>query len=163
VAVSEGIHRAGEEPLAAVLDKDAPVDPFGHKLLIGSALADHLVRLVTDALPDGTRIRSDTFGYLQRCFPGVVSPTDAAEAREVGRTAVRLAFQGVPEGSVVIVREPGRPYRARYDVTDLANVARVTKSLDRIFVNQAGNNVLDSFRDYVAPLAGDLPTVEYLA
>ena len=38
------------------------------------------------------RVRSDTFGYLQRSFPGLaVSATDAQEARMVGRVAVEYS------------------------------------------------------------------------
>ncbi len=161
VAVSEGIHRAGEEPLAAVLDRNAPVDSHGNKLLTGGALGDHLARLIKEKLPKA-RVRSDTFGYLQRCFPGVVSQSDAAEARKAGQTAARLALEGRPGGSIAIIRTSDEPYAVRYELTELANVARKTRHLDRSFVNEAGNNVLDSFRDYVAPLAGELPRVELL-
>jgi 6-phosphofructokinase 1 len=157
VAVSEGIHRRDEEPLAAVLDKNAPVDSHGNKLLSGGALGDYLARLVKAALPPKSRVRSDTFGYLQRCFPGVVSPTDAVEARKVAQTAVKLALKGEPCGSVAIIRVSDRPYRVKFELTALANVARQTKHLDPKFIAPEGNNILDDFKPYAAPLAGDLP------
>ncbi len=41
-------------------------------------------------------------------------------------------------------------------------MARKTKHLDRGYINDAGNGVLDNFRDYAAPLAGELPRVGLL-
>lgn len=38
------------------------------------------------------RVRSDTFGYLQRSFIGGVSDVDQREAREVGEKAVQFAM-----------------------------------------------------------------------
>ena len=161
VAVSEGIRRPGEGPLAAQLDKNAPVDSHGNKLLAGGALGDYLARLVKAAMPKG-RVRSDTFGYLQRCFPGVVSKTDATEARKVAATAVKLALAGEPAGSVAIVRVSDKPYRVRYELTGLSNVARHTKHLDPAYITHGGNNIADSFKAYVAPLAGLPPQVALL-
>ena len=162
VAVSEGIHRAEEGPMAAILDKNAPVDSHGNKLLTGGALGAHLAQLVKNVLGPKARVRSDTFGYLQRCFPGVVSPVDAAEAREVGRTAARHAFADNLDGSVVIKRLGNDPYQVAYELTELSNVARQTKHLDPSFISDDANNIHDSFIEYVAPLAGELPPVRLL-
>ena len=92
----------------------------------------------------------------------MVSQTDAAEARAVGQVAVQLALRGVPSGSVVIKRVSDRPYHATFGHTKLANVARKTKPLDKKYINNAGNNILDSYLDYVAPLAGDIPESAFL-
>ena len=54
-------------------------------------------------------MRADTFGYLQRSFPGVVAENDAKEAFAVGREAVKLATSKDIDGSVAIRRW----YRAR--------------------------------------------------
>ncbi|MCG3179069.1 MAG: Pyrophosphate--fructose 6-phosphate 1-phosphotransferase [Phycisphaerae bacterium] len=161
VAVSEGIHRKGEQPLAAMLDANAPVDSHGNKLLTGGALGAHLVNLVKAAAPKA-RVRADTFGYLQRCFPGVVSETDAREARQVGRLAARAALAGKPSGSVAIRRVSDKPYRVAYELVDLSKVARDTRHLPPKFINRAANDINDSFLAYVAPLAGKLPTVGLL-
>lgn len=161
IAASEGIHRKGEKPLAGELAKHAPVDAHGNKLLVGAALGTHLQQLIVDRMPKA-RVRSDTFGYLQRCFPGVVSEVDAREAREVGRTAARLAFAEDHDGSVAIIRDSDDPYQVHYEVTALANVARDTKHLDTKYVNAEGNNIDESFKTYVAPLAGHLPKVGFL-
>ena len=104
------------------------------------------------------RDRADTFGYLQRSFAGYASEVDAAEAREVGRTAARVAVAGeVPHGSVVITREgEGRDYRAGFEVTELANVARETRDMDDHYL-EGTNGVAPAFLDYVRPLVGAMP------
>ena len=154
VAVSEGIHRADGEPIG----KTKEVDSHGNAQLSGSgALGDRLADLVKSRLGKGLRVRADTFGYLQRSFAGYVSEVDAAEAREVGRTAVRVAVAGkTPHGSIVIRREPGATYRAAFDVTELSNVAKNTRDLDERFL-RGDNDIDDSFLDYVRPLVGKLP------
>ena len=90
VAISEGVHGPGGSPIIDL----GEVDSHGNRQLSGSgalgdALADAVKAHMAKAFPDQKhRIRADTFGYLQRCFPGVVSEVDAAEAREAGRVAV---------------------------------------------------------------------------
>jgi 6-phosphofructokinase 1 len=102
-------------------------------------------------------VRADTFGYLQRSFPGVVSPVDAAEARQVGRKAVEVATAGQhPHGSIAILRERGAPYRARFERTELANVATETRPMEPELL-KGDNDVTPAFLDYVRPLVGELP------
>jgi len=46
---------------------------------------------VKEAFPgQKVRVRADTFGYLQRSFPTIISTVDAKEAREVGEVAVTM-------------------------------------------------------------------------
>jgi len=155
IAVSEGIHDAEGTPIGATKE----VDSHGNVQLSGSgALGDKLAALVKQELGSKLRVRADTFGYLQRSFAGYASEVDAAEAREVGRTAVRIATEGdAPHGSIVIVRQgEGAGYSARFERTELANVAKVTRDLDAGFLS-GPNDVDPSFLDYVRPLVGALP------
>ncbi len=73
------------------------------------------------------RVRSDTFGYLQRSFLGCVSEVDAHEAREVGERAVQIAAWHSVDGSITIERMGD--YSVRYNVSPLAEVAKETKSM----------------------------------
>ena len=58
-------------------------------------------------LGEKLRVRADTFGYLQRSFPTIVSEVDAKEARLVGRIALETAVAGAaPSGSVALRRAP---------------------------------------------------------
>ncbi len=163
IAASEGIVRPDgttwTEAMADTLDRDS----HGNVQLSGTgALGDFLADLIKRKVqsPGGKklRVRADTFGYLQRSFPGFVSTVDAQEARRVGRMAVKYSSQGETEGSVAMKRHPGNAYSIDTFLTPLATVAKETKHLDPSFIAD-GNNVTDAFIQYVKPLVGDLPKV----
>ena len=95
IAASEGISQPGGKTWAEAMSTNMEKDSHGNLQLSGTgALGDYLAGLITRKLqPAGgkkLRVRADTFGYLQRSFPGFVSETDAAEARMVGRKAVEV-------------------------------------------------------------------------
>ena len=161
VAVSEGVHGADGKSLL----QSGEVDSHGNVQLSGSgALGDLLAATVKERLGSKLRVRADTFGYLQRSFLGVVSEVDAAEAREVGRTAVRVATAGdVPHGSIVIERlGEGADYRAGYGHTELRNVAKDTRDLPEEYLD-GDHDVSAAFLDYVRPLVGDMPRAARLS
>ncbi|HAT11324.1 MAG TPA: 6-phosphofructokinase [Planctomycetes bacterium] len=161
IAVSEGIHGPGG---AEIIDSKE-VDSHGNKQLSGSGalgdfLADTLKAHLAKVMPDKKhRVRADTFGYLQRCFPGVVSESDAREARMAGAAAVVAATSGVKSGSIAFRRHDA-PYRIETFVTPLATVAKETKPMARDLLNAAGNDI-DSAKllPYLTPLVGPLPPV----
>lgn len=154
VAVSEGVHGADGKLVVEGKEKDS----HGNVQLSGSgALGDFLAEAIKKNLGEKLRVRADTFGYLQRSFPGVVSPVDAKEARAVGRTAVRLALKGeYHHGSVAIVRAPGSDYAIQFEHTDLKNVAKETRPMEPALL-AGDNDIAPAFLDYVRPLVGDLP------
>ncbi len=162
VAVSEGICDGDGETWAKKLAAQAEVDAHGNIQLSGTgALADYLAAKVKNNLKVG-RVRADTFGYLQRSFPGIQSPVDVEEARRCGRQAVKYAMEA-DNGSVAIRRTgKGRDYAAELFRTELKNVAEHTKSMPDDFINEAGNDVTQAFIEYAMPLVGDLPKTEYL-
>jgi 6-phosphofructokinase len=107
------------------------------------------------------RVRADTFGYLQRSFPGVVSSVDAREAREVGEKAAHYAGVRQMSGSVAIIRTGD--YAVSYELANLADIAAKTRHLPDEFINAEGNQVTGAFRDYLRPLLGDnMPHLERL-
>lgn len=154
VAVSEGVHGPGGELLFDSNERDS----HGNVQLSGSgALGDFLAGAIKERLGRDLRVRADTFGYLQRSFAGLVSEVDAAEAREVGRTAVRVATSGEhPHGTVVMRRVSNEPYSIAYEVAPLAEVAKHTRDLDDGFL-AGDNDVSEAFLDYARPLVGELP------
>ena len=166
VAVSEGIHGPDRAPIV----DSAEVDSHGNRQLSGSgALGDVLAGAVKRHLStimsrSSHRVRADTFGYVQRCFPGVISPVDAAEARQVGRDAVAAAWAGdVSSGSIALRRVPGPVYRATTFVTPLETVARITKTFPVDWIEPAANDVVVSRLDpYLRPLLGELPAIGHL-
>ena len=169
VAVSEGIidaANAHHKTFTEVIMEEANEierDTHGNVQLSGSgALGDWLVNYLKSELGSKLRVRADTLGYLQRSFPGVISPTDAQEARECGRRAVQYATQADQDGSVSMLRTAeGGQYGIEYVCTQLKEVAKETKCLPDAFINAAGNHVTPAFLDYARPLAGELPRVGY--
>jgi ATP-dependent phosphofructokinase / diphosphate-dependent phosphofructokinase len=162
IAVSEGIHDHEGTPIMTKLAATVEKDAHGNVQLSGTgALGDHLSTVLKDHLGKDTRIRADTFGYLQRCFAGCVSHTDAHEARLAGRKAAELALAGEHDGSIAIQRVSNNPYEVEYKRIELSDVAAKTQTLDPKYIVH-GNNIDPSFRDYLGPLVGDLPAVDSL-
>ncbi len=157
VAVSEGIADKKGTPIASLFIKET--DSHGNVQLSGSgALGDLLAGEIRDKLGIA-RVRADTFGYLQRSFPGIVAPNDAKEAREVGRQAVKASVAKQASGSIAIVRRPGKKYMVTYKRVPLKNVAKETQHMPAKFINKAGNDVTQAFINYAAPIVGKLPKV----
>ena len=163
IAASEGISqpdgKTWAEHMASNLEKDA----HGNVQLSGTgALGDYMASLCTKKLqaPGGKklRVRADTFGYLQRSFPGFVSKVDATEARMVGKMAVKYSAKADTDGSVAMRRLPGDVYCVETFLTPLSTVARETKHMAPEYI-EGGNNITQAFIDYVKPLAGELPEV----
>jgi len=166
VAVSEGIGDKDGQAIAAKLAMEqghhVERDSHGNVQLSGTgALGDFLGVAIKKKLGI-KRVRSDTFGYLQRSFAGLQSPVDAAEARRCGQEAVKLAMQS-NSGSVAMKRTGnGAKYGVEYFRTDLSNVAEKTKSLASEYINADGNGITQAFVDYAMPLTGGLPKTAYL-
>jgi 6-phosphofructokinase len=168
IAVSEGIRDAeGQEIGPKLMRGPGDVDAHGNVQLSGSgALGDGLADLVKTGLtPKGgkaPRVRADTFGYIQRCWPHT-SPVDAQEARAVGRHAAELAAKGDASASVILIRTGNAPeaYRSECARADLAAVARRTRHVPPEFISGL-NDVSAAFHAYCRPLVGELPKLERL-
>jgi 6-phosphofructokinase 1 len=163
IAVSEGVVRPDGVTWTEAMSQNLDRDSHGNVQLagigaLGDSLSDLIKRKVHPAGGKKLRVRADTFGYLQRSFPGFVSTVDAQEARRVGRMAVKYSSQGETEGSVAMKRHPGNAYSIDTFLTPLATVAKETKHLDPSFIAD-GNNVTGAFIQYLKPLVGELPKV----
>ncbi len=156
VAVSEGISDADGVPIVAKFTQET--DPHGNVQLSGTgALGDLLAKALKERAGI-KRVRADTFGYLQRSFPGIASATDALEARLVGMAAVQAAVEeDVASGSITIKRRATKKYRVDFVVVPLRKVAKETRHMPDSFINKAGNNVTNAFIEYARPLVGALP------
>lgn len=152
IAVSEGIIDENGQPIITKLVDNIEQDAHGNIQLSGTgALGDLLSKLLKDNLKI-KRVRSDTFGYLQRSFMGCVSDVDQHEAREVGEKAAQYAIWHNIDGSITIHRTGY--YSVDYKLTPLALVAGKTKTMPDEFINKSGNNVTNDFKFYVRPLLG---------
>ena len=157
IAVSEGITDKEGNPISTSGERDS----HGNIQLSGSgALGDTLAALVKEAFPgQKVRVRADTFGYLQRSFPTIISAVDAKEAREVGGYAVNHAATTGAPGSVSIRRLSSKPYASECFITPLSSVAKEATHMKDEYINAAGNDVTAAWMEYIAPLVGDLPVI----
>jgi 6-phosphofructokinase 1 len=163
IAVSEGIANAEGESISAMMSGAGEKDAHGNVQLSGSgALGDWLANLVKIELtPQGgkpPRVRADTFGYLQRCYPDA-SDIDQAEARAAGAKAAEVAMSGDKDGSVAIERVSSEPYKSRLKLLKLSDVAARTRHMPDGFISASGTDVTDAFIEYARPLVGALPVV----
>ena len=162
VAVSEGIRDAQGE-LFAKKFAGGERDSHGNLQLSGTgALGDFLAKhLKSEA--GVSRVRADTFGYLQRSFPGIASKTDQKEARAAGAAAVKAALKGkLTKGTIAIVRKPGAKYAVTFEAQPVANAAKYTRSVPDAFIAPNGHDVTKAFLAYARPIVGTLPHSELL-
>lgn len=163
IAVSEGITLPDGKTWFEKLAESQERDSHGNLQLSGSgALGDYLMELIrTKLTPPGgkaPRVRADTFGYIQRSFPGCVSEVDAREARRVGEMAVSYSLEPGASGSVAMRRKPGRAYEVEFFLTPLQSVAKETRHMLPEYIENS-NNITQSFIDYARPLVGKMPIV----
>jgi len=169
VAISEGIRdEDGVLWMQKIREQQGDAgetDNFGHIQLSGTgSLADFLSDAVKEKLGKKIgRVRADTYGYLQRAFPNIYSDVDAWEARLVGQMGVSYSVDADRGGSVALLRLPSTTYTAGTELVPLEAVAPPNppkfKTLDKKYLTPEGNNIDDSFREYVRPLVGELPKV----
>lgn len=153
IAVSEGISDPQGTAMITKLLGTEERDSHGNLQLSGTgALGDLLSNEIRKGLGI-KRVRSDTFGYLQRSFMGIQSDRDAHEAREVGEKAVQYAMWDHVDGSVVI-RRPVLDYSVDYALVPIEKVAGKTRHMPDNFINAEGNGVTEAFRHYCRPLLG---------
>jgi 6-phosphofructokinase 1 len=151
-AVSEGVRDESGTPIVTRFSKEIERDAHGNIQLSSSgALATLLCDQIKDKL-NIDRVRSDTFGYLQRSFVGCVSDVDQREAREVGEKAVQFAMWRDADGSVAIERTGY--YSVDYKLIPLEAVAGKTRTMPDEFISASGTDVTDAFRLYLRPLLG---------
>ena len=162
IAVSEGIVDETGMPIVTKYMENIERDDHGNISMSGnSALGDVLARLIKDKLKI-KRVRADTFGYIQRCFLGCASEVDQQEAREVGEKAVHFAVAENRSGSICIKRVGD--YLVDYELIDFCCVAALTKKMPDEFINEEGNNITPTFKNYLRPLLGkNISEITYLS
>ena len=151
ISVSEGC----TNPKIKAILKGGQVDEHGNVQLSGTTkLSDYLAALVTESLGHSVRVRADTYGYFKRSLPLGISEVDFQEARAIGRFAVQQAVSGDRDGSIII-KATRNPYKASFDVADLADVAAGTRPMPREYVKD--HVITSAFVKYAMPLVGELP------
>ncbi len=163
-AISEGIRGADGVPMGAKL-ADGEKDSHGNVQMSGTgALGDALAKILK-AKAGIKRVRADTFGYLQRSFPGIASKVDQEEAKFAGFAAVIFALgqeDEVKTGTIGIQRKKGRKYGVNYVWMPITNAAKYTRSVPKEYIAKNGHDVTPAFVDYARPIVGELPVCEIL-
>ena len=162
VAVSEGIRDAEGQSIGARF-AGGEKDSHGNVQMSGTgALGDYLAKTLK-ATGKVKRVRADTFGYLQRSFPGIASKVDQKEARLAGRAAVKAALKGdLTKGTIAILRAKGKDYRVAFAPRPIQEAAKYTRSMPPNYIAKNGHDVTKAFLDYVRPIVGPLPVCEIL-
>ena len=164
IAVSEGIRGKDGVPIGAKLGSGEK-DSHGNVQMSGTgALGDALAKLLK-AKAGVKRVRADTFGYLQRSFPGVASKVDQREGFLAGQAAVKAALKGtLSKGTIGIVRKSEKGKVKKYEVAFLprpiTDAAKYTRSVPKEYIAKNGHDVTPAFLAYAKPIVGELPACE---
>ncbi|MCA9294469.1 MAG: 6-phosphofructokinase [Phycisphaerales bacterium] len=159
IALSEGVQDKDGNAIGATLIK-GETDAHGNVQLSGSGalgdqMAEVLKKRLTPAGGKAPRVRADTLGYPQRCYPDA-SPIDQSEARAAGRFAAELAKKGERDGSIAIVRKSDAPYASDTVRVELTDVAAKTRHMPDDFLD-GDFNVSKKFINWLTPLVGNMP------
>lgn len=89
---------------------------------------------------------------LNRASSFFPSLTDIEEAKASAAYALEAALRGETARMVCIKRKVGLPYQVDYETRDIKEIANQVVYLPRTYINKEGDNILDAFIDYCAPL-----------
>ena len=159
-AISEGIRGKDGIPMGAKLGS-GETDSHGNVQMSGTGALGDALATVLKTKAEIKRVRADTFGYLQRSFPGIASKVDQAEGRAAGAAAVKAALKGkLTKGTIAIVRKPGKKYKVALEPVAIQNAAKYTRSVPKEYIAKNGHDVTPAFLAYAAPIVGELPKCE---
>ena len=159
-ATSEGIRGKDGIPIGAKLGS-GETDSHGNVQMSGTGALGDALATVLKTKAEIKRVRADTFGYLQRSFPGIASKVDQAEGRAAGAAAVKAALKGkLTKGTIAIVRKPGKKYKVAFEPVAIQNAAKYTRSVPKEYIAKNGHDVTPAFLAYAAPIVGELPKCE---
>ena len=159
-AVSEGIRGKDGIPMGAKLGS-GETDSHGNVQMSGTGALGDALATVLKTKAAIKRVRADTFGYLQRSFPGIASKADQAEGRAAGAVAVKAALEGkLTKGTIAIVRKPGKAYKVAFEPVAIQNAAKYTRSVPKEYIAKNGHDVTEAFLAYARPIVGELPKCE---
>ncbi len=146
VAVSEGIRFADGTYVGASAQSGAK-DAFGHQYLAGTAKV--LEMAVKSEI--GCKVRSVELNLPQRCAAHIASATDIAESVTIGKTAVRLAVEGVSGHMITVERAEGE-YAVTVSSSPVAAIANQVKQVPDCYINEEGNGITEAGIAYMRPL-----------
>jgi len=128
--------------IAPILKKDA----FGHEYL--GNVSDYLVEQIGSKL--NLNARASILDLFIRDLVPLNSKVDVEEAKMCGEKAVEFILEN-KTGMVTIIRDSSSPYKVHYSLAPLDVVANGVKYFDKAWINEEGNNINDSYLDYIKP------------
>ncbi len=126
------------------------VDDFGHAYFDGPGR--YLAGQVSKRLK--VRARYEKPGTIQRSMMACVSESDASEAEEAGREAIRRAIAGESGLIITLERASGPEYACTTGTAPLAEVGGKVKTMPPEYLDTANDFVTESFLEYLRPLLG---------
>ncbi len=145
VVASEGLHKAGGEPIVE------PIFRTDRAVYYGDVSA-HLANLVIRRL--GIKARSEKPGICGRASFAHQSPVDRMEAEAAGMAAVQMVAGGRSGAMISFNRLQGDNYRIDLNEVPIEKVMMVERKMPRDMISQEGNGVTEKFTKWCMPLLG---------
>lgn len=149
VVASEGLHDKDGNPIVEPIFKTERATYFGD-------VSSHLANLVVKRL--GYKARGEKPGLLGRASIPLQSPVDLKEAVIAGELACRAALEGESGKMVAFRRVSTEPYVMEPFLVPIEEVMMYERTMPDEYINEAGNGVTESFKEWCRPLLGaELP------
>lgn len=143
IVVSEGIKDKNRQLIASTRKSK---DVFGNTLVGG--VSSYLCSLFAQK---GYPARYLELSVLNRASSFMLSKCDSDEAYEVGKEAYYTSLEDSGK-MITIERVSSNPYQAKYGKIDLKDCRKSASSLPLCYINEEGDNILESYLDFVKPL-----------
>lgn len=147
VAVSEGI-KTKEGKYIPEMFQELKKDAFGHAQLGGTAqvLAEEIGKRIN------VKVRAIEFSLIQRSAAHLASKVDVEEAFNAGKKAVQAAVRGTTDRMVGFKRVSSNPYKIKYALIPLKQVANTEKKVPLEWILPDGAGLSQEYLDYALPL-----------
>ncbi len=143
IVISEGI----KDEKGELVSSKGKSDAFGNK--VPGGVGNYLSALISEK---GYPSRCVELNTLQRSASYLLSKTDSEEAYQTGKIAFLSAYEKKTGMMVSLKRILSSPYQIEYPLIDLTLCRRKASSMPKQYINETGDNINDSFIDYVKPL-----------
>lgn len=146
VVASEGLKDKDGKPIVE------PVFEVGRATYFGD-VSQHLAHLIIKKL--GYKARGEKPGLLGRASSILQSPVDREEAVLAGKLACEAIMHGETGKMVAFERVSTEPYEVRPFLADINDVMMYERTMPDEYINEAGNGVTESFKEWCRPLIGE--------
>ena len=146
VVASEGLKDKEGKPIVE------PIFKVGRATYFGDVSA-HLANLVIKKL--GYKARSEKPGLLGRASIPLQSSVDREEAKLAGSLACKAVMEGEAGKMVAFRRVLGDTYKIEPFLVDIDEVMMYERTVPDEYINEEGNGVTESFKEWCRPLLGE--------